>query len=62
MANTNTKKATATDEKLESVANNEAVAAKPKKKERTMDNESENVKAWLNDRDDDDLGGSAYMF
>ena len=36
--------------------------AKPKKKERTMDNESENVKAWLNDRDDDDLGGSAFMF
>ena len=33
MANTNTKKATANDEKLESVANNEAVAAKPKKKE-----------------------------
>lgn len=27
-----------------------------------MDNESENVKAWLNDRDDDDLGGSAFMF
>ena len=33
MANTNTKKVTAHDEKLESVANNEAVAAKPKKKE-----------------------------
>ena len=27
-----------------------------------MDNESENVKAWLNDRDDDDLGGSVFMF
>ena len=35
---------------------------KPKKKERNVDEESENVKAWLNANDDDDLGGAAFMF
>lgn len=34
---------------------------KPKKKERTVGDDSENVKAWLNE-DDDDIGGSAFMF
>lgn len=37
--------------------------AKPKKKQRNVDEESENIKAWLaNDNDDDDLGGTAFMF
>lgn len=35
--------------------------ARPKKKKRDVDEESENVKAWLAS-DGDDIGGAAFMF
>lgn len=36
--------------------------AKPKKKQRNVEEENENIKAWLANDDDDDLGGTAFIF